>query len=233
MNHVDSNLAREAGRLHKWRDKFWSRRYRAIPILDDDSLRGRLRYQFFHGCKENLLGSPLAWPGASSDHALTEGTPIKGKWIDRTALYKAKQRGDLRALDPAQFTIEYDVPIHALPGFDSMDDERAYCRKLVEEIIAETRERHEREGTKPLGVKAVLDQNPHDLPYKSNQSPAPLCHAHDRERRIDFAVAYSAFVTAYRLASDLFRSGKLDAHFPDSCFPPPLPYRVAMATAPP
>jgi hypothetical protein len=175
----------------------------------------------------------LAWPGASSDRALTEGTPIKGKWINRSALFKARQRGDRQAQDPSTFTIEYDVPLKVLPCFDSMDDERAFCRKLVDEITAETRERHDREGTKPLGVKAVLDQNPHDLPYKSSRSPAPLCHAQDRERRIDFAVAYSAFVTAYRLASDLFRSGKLDAHFPDSCFPPPLPYRVAMATAPP
>jgi hypothetical protein len=175
----------------------------------------------------------LAWPGASSDRALTEGTPIKGKWINRSALFKARQRGDQQAKDPGNFTIEYDVTLHTLPCFDSMDDERAYCRKLVEEITAETKERHDREGTKPLGVKAVLDQNPHDLPYKSNRSPAPLCHAHDRERRIDFAVAYSAFVTAYRLASDLFRSGKLDAHFPDSCFPPSLPYRMATVTGPP
>lgn len=233
MNHVDSNIAREAGRLHKWRDKFWSRRYRAIPILDDDSLCNRLRYLFAHGCKENLVESPLAWPGASSDRALTDGAPIKGKWIDRSALFRARQRGDRQAQEPGSFIIEYDVPLQSLPCFDSMDDERAFCRKLVDEIVAETRERHENAGTSPLGAKAVLDQDPHALPCKSNKSPAPLCHAHGRERRIDFAVAYSAFVTAYRLASDLFRSGKLDAHFPDSCFPPPLPYRMAVATGPP
>jgi hypothetical protein len=233
MNHVDSNIAREAGRLHKWRDKFWSRRYRAIPVLDDDSLRDRLRYQVAHGCKEGLVASPLDWPGASSDRALTDGSPITGKWVDRSALFRAQQRGDPRAQVPALFTIDYDVPLHMLPCFDSIEQQRAYCQNLVDEIAAETRDRHDRHGTTPLGVKAVLDQDPHALPFQSSRSPAPLCHAQCRERRLGFATAYKAFVSAYRLASDLFRAGKLDARFPEPCFPPALPFRLALATGPP
>ena len=30
MNYLNSNLAREAGRVHGWREKFWGRRYQAI-----------------------------------------------------------------------------------------------------------------------------------------------------------------------------------------------------------
>ena len=29
MQYLNSNIARELGRLHNWREKFWSRRYRA------------------------------------------------------------------------------------------------------------------------------------------------------------------------------------------------------------
>ena len=32
MSHFNGNLAKEAGRLHSWRQKFWGRRYRAIPV---------------------------------------------------------------------------------------------------------------------------------------------------------------------------------------------------------
>ncbi|MBZ0111815.1 MAG: transposase [Thermoanaerobaculia bacterium] len=34
MNFVNSNVAKEAGRLHGWREKFWGRRYRLVPITD-------------------------------------------------------------------------------------------------------------------------------------------------------------------------------------------------------
>jgi REP element-mobilizing transposase RayT len=64
MNYINSNIAREAGRLHHWKDKFWSRRYRAIPILDDESLMRRVRYVLSHGCKEGLVSNPLQWGDA-------------------------------------------------------------------------------------------------------------------------------------------------------------------------
>ena len=37
MCFVNSNIAREAGRLSGWREKFWGRRYRDIQILDDEA----------------------------------------------------------------------------------------------------------------------------------------------------------------------------------------------------
>ena len=35
MQFILSNIAREIGRLRKWREKFWGRRYRASLVLDD------------------------------------------------------------------------------------------------------------------------------------------------------------------------------------------------------
>ncbi len=33
--YVGSNLAREAGRLAQWREKFWSRRYEHIVVSEE------------------------------------------------------------------------------------------------------------------------------------------------------------------------------------------------------
>ena len=35
MNHVNSKIAREAGRLHYWREKLWGRRYRGIVVSEE------------------------------------------------------------------------------------------------------------------------------------------------------------------------------------------------------
>jgi len=55
MQFVNANIAKEAGRLHKWRDRLWSRRYRSIVIADDQAALARLRYLFSHGAKEGNL----------------------------------------------------------------------------------------------------------------------------------------------------------------------------------
>jgi len=63
MNYLNSNLAREAGRLIRWREKFWGRRYQAILVSDEDAAQiERLRYVLSHGAKEGLVASPLDWP---------------------------------------------------------------------------------------------------------------------------------------------------------------------------
>ena len=64
MGYFNSNLAREAGRLVDWREKFWSRRYRAIVVSDEEGAqRERLKYVLSHGAKEGLVGDPREWPG--------------------------------------------------------------------------------------------------------------------------------------------------------------------------
>jgi len=50
MGYFNSNLAREAGRLVDWREKFWSRRYRAIVVSGEEGAqRERLKYVLSHG----------------------------------------------------------------------------------------------------------------------------------------------------------------------------------------
>ena len=42
MTYINSNIAKEVGRFRRWPERFWGRRYRSIPILDNESLLGRL-----------------------------------------------------------------------------------------------------------------------------------------------------------------------------------------------
>jgi len=88
MNYLNSNLAREAGRLHGWRERFWSRRYRPVPIsFEPEAQVARLEYLLAQGCKEGLVATPGDWPGATSVHALLDGSGLEGVWYDRTGEY--------------------------------------------------------------------------------------------------------------------------------------------------
>src|SRR5262249_18046736 len=56
MCFLNSNLAREAERLHQWREKFWGRRYQAIPVSGEPPAQiARLKYLLAHGCKEGFV----------------------------------------------------------------------------------------------------------------------------------------------------------------------------------
>ena len=95
MNYLNSNLAREAGRLYRWREKFWGRRYQAIVVSEEEAAQvNRLRYLLSQGCKEGLVARPRDWPGAQCVEALVEGVSLEGLWFDRTREYAARVRGE-------------------------------------------------------------------------------------------------------------------------------------------
>jgi hypothetical protein len=87
MQFVNANVAKEAGHLHVWRERFWSRRYRSIVVADERAAHARLRYILGHGAKEGLVGTPAAWPGPNCIAALTTGDIQRGIWFDRSAEY--------------------------------------------------------------------------------------------------------------------------------------------------
>jgi REP element-mobilizing transposase RayT len=59
MGYVNSNIAREVGRLHHWREKFWGRRYRPVPVsFEPEAQIARLHYVLSQGCKEDLVACP-------------------------------------------------------------------------------------------------------------------------------------------------------------------------------
>ena len=82
QGYLNSNLARELGRLYDWPEKLWSRRYRAMIVSDEpEAQRERLKYVLGQGTKEHLVTSPLDWPGPNAARALVHGEPVVGYWF--------------------------------------------------------------------------------------------------------------------------------------------------------
>ncbi len=71
MRDVNSKIAREAGRLHRWSGTLWARPYTDSVVSHEGKAQvERLRYLLAQGCKEGLVASPKHWPGASTTTTL-------------------------------------------------------------------------------------------------------------------------------------------------------------------
>lgn len=223
MRYVNSNLSREAARLHGWRGPLFSRRYQHIVVSNEEAAQvERLRYLLSHGCKEGLVASPIEWPGAHCARALLDSGSVQGVWYDRSRECLARHRG--HDFDPDDFATRHDLELALLPCWKHLPNAtiRSYAAELVEEIEEETRVRHLTDGTRPSGVRAVLALDPHASPKKSTWSPAPLVHAATRVVRDEMKNAYAIFCVAFREAASGLRAGDRSALFPEGAFPPPV-----------
>ena len=227
QGHLNSNLARELGRLHDWREKFWSRRYRPMIVSDEpEAQRERLKYVLGTGTKEQLVARPLDWPGPNAARALVQGEPLVGYWFNRTKEWKARRRGeDFQKYD---YATRYEIELQPLPGFADLSPE-AY-RAMVAEVLTEIEEEAAaKRGDRPvLGVEKILSEDPSRRPQKTKKSPAPmLFFASRKEVREAQANRYLDFVDEYELAADrliqaALQGNRLDPsrHFPKGSFPP-------------
>lgn len=225
MSYLKGNIAKELGHLHGWKEKFWGRRYHSASVADsDEALMDRFMYILRNGCKENLVASPLEWAGVSSAPALYRGeTTIDGGiWYDRTAQYKARRRGEGLKLSPSRETVELS-PLPFLENLTPAQQQR-FMIDAVESVERETRARHEKEGTSPLGVARILKQHPHDKPAKFRRSPAPLFLTATRAEYRAMRAARTLKVEAYRRAVERMKCGELNVRFPQGTFPPPQPF---------
>lgn len=225
MSYLNGNLAKEAGRLHAWREKFWGRRYRAIVVSDEEPAQvARLQYLLSQGCKERLVRSPKDWPGASSTEALLDGKPIRGIWFDRTQEFEARRRGERPG--KYAFAREEKIELVALPSWEHVSGREIQERiaGMVRRIETETRKALRESNVTVLGRRRILRQNPHDHPSQSSRSPAPRFHAATREARKLLELAYYSFKLAYQQAVEDLLSGLRTPKFPPGSFPPRLPF---------
>ncbi len=225
MNYLNSNLAREAGRLIRWREKFWGRRYQAILVTAEEEAQvARLRYLLAHGTKEGLVASPLDWPGAHCARALVNGSPVRGRWRDRTLEFKARRRS--LPVDPRAFVEVETLSLTPIPAWSHCDagEYRERIRSLVRDIESAARMDAEASARKPLGRQALLRQDPHLEPNRIKRGPAPLAHAASAAARRSLWRSYATFLAAYRAAAASFRAGVLQTRFPVGSFPPALPF---------
>ena len=222
MNYVNANIAKEAGRLYSWREKFWGRRYRAIVVSDEPEAElKRLTYLLSQGCKEGLIDSPRRWPGATSAKAHGKSWTMNGIWFDRTAEFKARRRGE--AVPKMRFAEEVALELSPIPSWQGHPEHQvaARLRSLLRTIEQETKQRLADDP--PMGAKAILSQHPHGQPTRSQRSPAPRFHAHRGYVRRRLEYAYLRFYYGYREAAELMKAGKR-AFFPPGAFLPSSGY---------
>ena len=225
MAYIAGNIAREVGRLHDWRDKLWSRRYRSIIVSHEEEAQvARLAYILGHGVKEGLVERPQHWPGVHCAHALLTGGELEGTWFDRSAEYEARRRGEEFA--HGDFATSERVVFSPLPCWALVDagTYRERVAAIVRRIVEDGR--HQRGGKAVLGKRAILAQDPHERPLHSDRSPAPAVHAASREIRVMLRAAYWQFADAFREAAHRLRCGDRLVRFPYGAFPPPIPCPV-------
>lgn len=228
MGYLNSNLAREAGRLIRWREKFWGRRYQAILVSNEEASQlARMRYILSHGTKEGLVRSPKEWPGAHAAPFLLSGGPVRGRWINHTLEYTACRKGI--SLRPQDLFEHETLELAPIPCWAELDGEeyRARVAEMIETLENEGERKVEETGKPVAGPSFVQSQDPHFEPNRIKKGPAPLIHAISRQVRRDIRSAYSLFLAVYRQASEQLRNGCLDARFPQGSFPPALPFRSA------
>ena len=222
MGYLNSNIAREAGRLHRWREKFWGLRYRPVPVsFEPEAQIGRLRYLLSHGCKEGLVDQPQDWPGPSSIHALLGDGIVTGTWHDRTAEYWARKTGE--AMDPARFVTTESLTLRPLPCWDDLPAEevRVLIAEITTSIVAETRQQLRNAKKRPMGVRRILRQNPHSRPQRVAHSAAPRFHAATWQIRKMLDAMYRSYRDAYRDAMEAMGDHTLPVRFPNHGIPPP------------
>ena len=225
MAYVNSNLAREISRLHRWPEKIWSRRYQAIVISGEETAQvERLKYVLSNGCKEGLVARPQDWPGVHVAKAILQGEDPTGLWFDRTQEYAARNRGE--KFDRLQYATPETLRLSPLPCWKHLPEEtwRSRAIHLIEEIETETAIHMAGTGSQPLGAAAILSKHPHHRPRHQKRSPAPLFHAFTAAARRELWEAYRLFVAAFRQAADKLRAGDRNAAFPRGSFPPALPF---------
>ena len=234
MQFLNSNIARQLGRLHRWKEHFWSRRYQAILVSEEPEAQlERLRYLLEQGVKEGLVEKPSDWPGVQCVDELTHGSPrFHGIWHERTAEHLARRYagGDTK-VRRRDFLTRETVEFSPLPCFEELERKQwgLVVRKLLREITRVARTHRETTGSTVVGPQLIRDQDPHDHPRRIKRSPAPLVHAVAAEVYADMRDHYRSFLERYKDAAARLRAG-LDFRFPPGCFPPPGSFIPLAAT---
>ena len=236
VGYLKTHIALEVHRALGTSGPFWGPRFSHSSVGDTsaDVVR-RLRYLLRNGCKENLVGSPLDWPGVSSARALCDGeTELHGTWFNRTKEDKEWRKHGERGKRKRFPSVER-VTLSPLPFLadSSPSERRHYIRALVQEIENETRARHRRDGTTPMGVVEVLRQDPLASP-KDFQPTHPLRFLTSSRRELTkMRYAREQKEIAYSVAAEKLDRCENDFHFPEDCFPPGLPFVPRHAAAQP
>jgi hypothetical protein len=124
--------------------------------------------------------------------------------------------------------LTFDIKLTPLPCLRNLteDQRQAEYRRIVDEIQAEAEAENQSKQRRPMGVVAILAQDPHSRPSTTDRSPASFVHATDEKTALDIHAQYRAFVDAFRAGAQRLRdrASELAELFPLWAFPPALPF---------
>ena len=218
MCFFKANLSKEVGgRMLAWEGTFFDGRFHNTTVSDEAEAQVRiLRYLLAQGTKEFLVERVLDWPGVHCARHLIDGTPMVGRWFDRSE--EGKVGEEVGSVER--------VVLSPLPCWEPVGESvwRSAVADLVEELDREASAERRSTGRRCLGVEGVLRADPTERPAKRERSPKRRFHAASREASARMREAWSAVMAAYREASARLRSGDRGAEFPAGTFPPSLPF---------
>ena len=228
MQHVACNLSKEiGGRIRQWQGAFWQRRYDGIVVSDEPQKQWqRLEYLLSNSVKEELVESPLNWPGVHCARALIHGESLEGFWWNRTKEWAARRRGlELGIYD---FATRYEVGFAQLPAFRHLSPEE-YQDRVAELVQKIEDEGAQARGHKTVaGVEKIVHQNPYKAPTRrTKQGARPRCHVFDRKVRAALEKERAFYEIRFWAAAESLRGprGRAAAEeFPYGCYPPALPF---------
>ncbi|HEX4953096.1 MAG TPA: transposase [Thermoanaerobaculia bacterium] len=223
MGYFNGNLAKEVGKLGRWKGRLWERRYTAILVSDEEEAQvARLRYLLSQGTKEGLVRSPARWSGVHCARALLSGAEIAGTWFDRTREHETRRPG--QPIDPSLFAEREVVDLAPLPCWAHLDE--GIRRNLVQDLVTDIEQEAARaRAANKSGPWRPLSRGLAEArPTRPKTAPAPRVHAACRGVREALLLAYRTFEMAYREAARRLRGGDPDPRFPPGCFPPALPF---------
>ena len=228
FQYFNGNVARALNRFHGRRHQFWSRRYSAIPVLDEQSDIERLIYFLTNPQKADLVDTIEQWPGLSSARFYLGETGKNDEYLffDRTAWDRAKKpRAIARFLQVVR--IKYAVP----PALSHLPDKerKELMRRLVRESEGVCRDKRQSEGRRVLGKDGLRQVDTRSRPKNPKTGRMPLCICSDAELRIAFVTARYRYMAVYREVTQAYRDSERPGilELPLGAYPPPklLRYR--------
>ncbi|MCG8458871.1 MAG: transposase [Holophagales bacterium] len=228
MCFFKTNLSKEIGtRMRGWTGSFFDDRYHNVTVSDEEEAQVRILYYLLaQGTKEFLVEKVLDWPGVHCARSLIEGTPMEGRWIDRTAERRARSRKGGEAMAEEAFASKETVELSPLPCWEHLEERgwRESVAGLVAEIDREAAAERRLTGRRCLGVRGILAVDPTAQLVEVEKSPKKRFHAASREVLERLLEIWSGVLAVYREASARLRAGDRSVEFPEGTFPPALPF---------
>ena len=206
-----SRLAKDLNSLDGLHGAVFESRFSAIPVVDVDAFVQRIAYVVTNPVAAGLVGRWQDWTGIIGWAGQFE--PVTVRQIRETRHRRrltgivpkgmARARSSERAATLRMGTWEglNQAAIRA-----AIDERQRQLRKDVRTVV---------------GMRAVLTRSPLHRPNRSKRSPAPRCFATCLKAKRSFFRAWTDFLNAFRMASEAFRAGNVDAVFPPNSHRPP------------